>query len=443
VYGDKVFILKYLIIPSMVERGEEKKGGRTGFIKISVFWGLVFSFGVFALGTVYAQSAEDYVGAEECKSCHDEIYNSWSKTGHFNERGCVECHTTGGRPDGSYILKKVQCEMCHTPGADHVSSKDKKDIAINWSANLCGQCHRTSHFPQFEEWEQSAHAESLLAADGLVGNDSKCQGCHVSQAVITRFEGETRVVDTPEPVDCQTCHDPHGSSNERQLRFPAEELCIQCHNTKGAEIGGAASHPQAEMLSDSIMHKADITCYDCHKYIKVYKSEISPRITGHTFDPRSEQCITTNCHPDKDVKWARNTIRIDQYTTQKLLEEAEHELSILDSVLLAVYPSWDGSKKSIPDAPDATLEVMDKYLHAKHNIEFVTEDGSFGVHNRIKAESMLTEVKPLVEESLEILRTEVRGAREVIPEEPAAGVCGPAAVLLLAMVPVIITRLRK
>ena len=426
----------------MVECGEEKKGGRGGYIKISVFLGLVFSFGVFALGTVYAQSAEDYVGSEACKTCHSDIYNSWSNTDHSFERGCDECHSTRSPSDGAILMKGVQCEACHSAGANHVASGNKADIVINWSADLCGLCHRTSHFPYFEEWEESAHADSLLADDGSVIDDPECEGCHVSQAIVARFDEEQCEVDAPEPVDCQTCHDPHGSPNERQLRFPAAELCMECHNTKGAEIGGAASHPQAEMLSGSIMHRAEVTCYTCHKYVKVYESAISPRITGHTFEPRPEQCVIEDCHPDKDVKWARNTIRLDQYTTKKLLEEAEHELSILDSVLLAVYPSWDGSKESIPDAPNATLEAVDKYLHAKHNIEFVKEDGSFGVHNRVKAESMLNEVKLLIEEALESLRREM-GPSVPIPTEEPTGVCGPVAVLLLAMVPAIITRLRK
>jgi predicted CXXCH cytochrome family protein len=420
------------------------EGGRVGSIRnIFFLFAFLFYFGFAIFGTVSAQDMGDYVGSESCKTCHSDIYKSWSNTDHSLERGCDECHSTRSPSDGATLMQGVQCEACHSAGANHVASGDKADIVINWSANLCGQCHRTSHFPYFEEWEESAHADSLLADDGSVIDDPECKGCHVSQAVVSRFEERACAVDTPEPVDCQTCHDPHGSPNEGQLRFPADELCAECHNTEGAEIGGAASHPQAEMLSGSIMHGAGITCYTCHKYIKVYESELSPRVTGHTFEPRPEQCATPECHPGKDVEWAKNAIDLDQYEIRKLLEEAEHELSILDSVLIKVYPDWDGSKGSIKDASEPTIEVVDKYLQAKHNIEFVKDDRSFGVHNRIKAEAKLKEVEPLVEESLEILRTQVRGASKVIPKEEPPGVCGPSAVLLFAMLPPAAIRLRK
>ena len=49
-----------------------------------------------------------YVGAETCKTCHEEIYNSWAKTPHWkttldtkggpSHQGCEDCHGPGGGP---------------------------------------------------------------------------------------------------------------------------------------------------------------------------------------------------------------------------------------------------------------------------------------------------------------------------------------------------------
>src|SRR6202167_4963422 len=48
-----------------------------------------------------------YVGAETCKTCHEEIYNSWEKTPHWK--------TTLNKAGGP---SKQGCEGCHAPGAD-------------------------------------------------------------------------------------------------------------------------------------------------------------------------------------------------------------------------------------------------------------------------------------------------------------------------------------
>jgi predicted CXXCH cytochrome family protein len=428
----------------MTPIGEDTtRGFGTGFIRTIFVLFLVFFSCVVLIDTVSAQDAEDYVGAEACKPCHSKIYDSWSGTRHSNERGCDDCHTTGRYPDGSPILKGIQCEMCHLPGADHVKSADKNDIDINWSANLCGRCHRTSHHPQFPEWEQSAHANSLKEDGGLSGIDPECQECHVSQAVVSRFEGKVMGVgEEPQPVDCQTCHDPHGSDHDFQLRFEAAELCEKCHNTEGAKIGGAESHPQAEMFEGSIMQKIGMSCYDCHRFVKVYESEIYPRITGHTFEPRPEQCVSNDCHPGKNVEWAKTAVRLEQTEITAMLEEAEHDVETVDSVLLKMYPSWDGSKESVGDAPPAVLEAVDKYHQAKFNFEFVKQDRSNGVHNRQKAEHMLEAVGPLTEGSMELLRQTALGVDVGEDGTGAKGICGPTAVLLLTMLPVVIRRWR-
>jgi predicted CXXCH cytochrome family protein len=425
----------------MTPTGEvDKRGFGAGFIKtISFLFLLVIFSGIILVDTVSAQADEGYVGAEACKPCHSKIYESWTDTRHSLERGSDECHTTGRYPDGSPILKGIQCEMCHTAGAEHVKSADPEDILINWSANLCGRCHRTSHHPQWDEWEESGHAKSLRADHGLAARDSKCTECHVSQAIVSRFKGKEMGVDAdPEPVDCQTCHDPHGSPNELQLRFPAKELCSKCHNTEGAEVGGKEFHPQSEMFSGSIMHEFGISCYDCHRYVKVYESEIYPEITGHSFEPRREQCVTSGCHPEKDVNWAKNAVRLEQAEIITMLEEAEEEIGTVDSVLLKMYPSFDGSKESIGDAPPGILEGVDKYEQAKFNYEFVKRDRSLGVHNRKKAEHMLEEVEPLTEGALELIRKSVLEGGGTDAGAGAKGICGPTSLLLFALVPVLI-----
>src|ERR1700723_2648532 len=61
-----------------------------------------------------------YVGAETCKTCHEEIYNSWEKTPHWK----TTLDTKGGPSHQG-------CEGCHGPGADHVAGGgDKTKIFV-------------------------------------------------------------------------------------------------------------------------------------------------------------------------------------------------------------------------------------------------------------------------------------------------------------------------
>src|ERR1039457_1945129 len=59
-----------------------------------------------------------YVGAETCKTCHEEIYNAWEKTPHWKTTLNKEPSHQG-------------CEGCHGPGAAHVEGGgDKTKIFV-------------------------------------------------------------------------------------------------------------------------------------------------------------------------------------------------------------------------------------------------------------------------------------------------------------------------
>ena len=63
-----------------------------------------------AAASVHGTEVGKYVGADTCKSCHEEIYNAWEKTPHWI--------TTLNKEGGP---SKQGCEGCHGPGADHVA----------------------------------------------------------------------------------------------------------------------------------------------------------------------------------------------------------------------------------------------------------------------------------------------------------------------------------
>ena len=103
-----------------------------------------------------------YVGAETCKSCHEEIYNAWAKTPHWK----TTLNTKGGP-------SKQGCEGCHGPGADHVAGGgDKTKIFVfegksrQETSARCLTCHGEAH--EQSHFAQSAHS----------GSDVGCLDCH-------------------------------------------------------------------------------------------------------------------------------------------------------------------------------------------------------------------------------------------------------------------------
>src|ERR1022692_4421213 len=86
-----------------------------------------------------ASPAEDskYVGSDTCKTCHEDLYNSWAKTPHWK--------TTLDKKAGP---SHQGCEGCPGPGAEHVAGggdKTKifvfKDHSTKEINDRCMTCH--------------------------------------------------------------------------------------------------------------------------------------------------------------------------------------------------------------------------------------------------------------------------------------------------------------
>src|SRR5208337_1689643 len=101
-----------------------------------------------------SSDASKYVGAETCKTCHEEIYNAWEKTPHWK----TTLNKVGGPAHQG-------CEGCHGPGADHVAGggdKTKiltfKDASREETSARCLTCHGEGH--EQSHFSESAHSSS-------------------------------------------------------------------------------------------------------------------------------------------------------------------------------------------------------------------------------------------------------------------------------------------
>lgn len=222
-----------------------------------------------------AMSFLGYTSSEDkltvCGNCHIGPQKQWEETAHANawaglqaspgaQEFCEGCHTVnelgnattglaGHTATGEERYQDVQCESCHGPGLAHVTDPSDETIpmaALDVGLDLttgCAQCHQGDHHPFAEEWTTSGHGAVL----GFPAGRAECQGCHTGEGALDMFGVNTvyaEQMDLAQPgehvaITCAVCHDPHGSDNPAQLRFPIDvpneevNLCMQCHQKRG------------------------------------------------------------------------------------------------------------------------------------------------------------------------------------------------------------------
>jgi len=127
----------------------------------------------------------DYAGTESCirPECHPKEYESVKGSVH---QGLLD----QGQPD------RKGCESCHGRGGQHVQNPKNPDLILSFkrlspkeASEICISCHNTG---SLEQWFNSRHYQ----------ND----------------------------ISCNTCHQPHGLSDNHLLRTDDPQLCMDHHS---------------------------------------------------------------------------------------------------------------------------------------------------------------------------------------------------------------------
>jgi predicted CXXCH cytochrome family protein len=251
-----------------------------------------------------------------CGNCHADFQGQWSQTKHSRawsaltsstskDASCEGCHTvTGngnkatGTPAGHDAVKTsvyydVQCESCHGPGLAHVESVGQGNITDRPLAKVsmtgagnCGDCHSGAHQPFADEWKQSGHATVNVSR----ASNTTCQGCHDGRGALARFGVDHNYVERGDATayqatTCVVCHNPHGSENTAQLRFPIttadpeKNLCMQCHMRRTEpEFTASTPHaPQGAVLIGTAGYRPPNFEYDSARIYGSHATDRNPR----------------------------------------------------------------------------------------------------------------------------------------------------------------------
>ncbi|MGE3181924.1 MAG: multiheme c-type cytochrome [Phycisphaerae bacterium] len=405
-----------------------------------------------------------FIGSERCSICHNNIHNDWTQTlhgraletleeiGQAENSACLPCHVVGFGESGGFVdrattnsLAGVGCEACHGPSRAHAENVNDESLRPpkNIASEVCGMCHTGSHHPNFDDWQESGHAEVVaeVAPRFEMGESlNACGTCHSGDFFYRSILNTETLSDdflmdvAPEDqhaVECAICHDPHRRTGNAptpedgrdfQLRYPEVanptptntidaatdskrfNLCGQCHHSRGRtwDSGSRAPHhsnqanvyvgemplPDEEstplVLSRVSVHSFAVEqCATCHMYRQDFQDEQAPAISGHTFRVNENSCATSGCHPSMaQAEAVKNTLQMEVQAR-------------LDSILtrLGDPATWQYSSDGGP-ADQST--VSDRVKQARFLYYYTLNDGSLGIHNPAYVRDMLEKAEELL-----------------------------------------------
>jgi len=261
-----------------------------------------------------ASVLSQYAGADACKTCHADEYESWEKSPHWKttlntrggapKQGCEACHGAAAShvadpSDTSklFLFEKAsakeinaRCLACHASGTEHMHAIDslhaKNDVSctschsphhakeaqfllVKRQPELCYSCHLQQRAQFAMPFHHRVNEGMIQCTDchnphgterphqlrASSAQDVVCFTCHADKQGPFVFEHEVVKVE-----GCESCHTPHGSPNPHMLKVSnVNLLCLQCHTTSFANAPGAPSfHNQAAQFQ---------ACTLCHTQI--------------------------------------------------------------------------------------------------------------------------------------------------------------------------------
>jgi len=163
---------------------------------------------------VQPESAQ-YLGEDICRTCHEEIAESYSKTAH----GLALAETS--RPPA-----QRGCEACHGPGAAHAEEGGGKGVG-----NL----------------------ETFVASRPVAQRSAVCLGCHAGNETLHTFRTSEHA---RAGVACTDCHSGHAARAAPLLQDRLPLLCYRCH----IDVRASFALPEHHKVSEGV-----VSCIDCHR----------------------------------------------------------------------------------------------------------------------------------------------------------------------------------
>jgi predicted CXXCH cytochrome family protein len=216
--------------------------------------------------------------------CHPGIKESRFLHGPVHVNACDSCHTLTDPGSHSFTMAREReevCTFCHI-----VDRPDNSVMHAPFEAGECLSCHDPHGSPERAMLRGTSYAES-------------CNTCH------TDATGAHTSVHGPVAAGaCGACHEPHHAPHEGLLTREGRDLCLNCHQTVGAELNAmhnlhepllgdcrACHDPHATDVEGILHDDPQTLCTACHTDIA---QTIGEATTQHAAVTTEQTCL--NCH---------------------------------------------------------------------------------------------------------------------------------------------------
>lgn len=276
------------------------------------------------LSVTGSASASNYVGSEQCFSCHKDQFNDWQSSGHPWKLRKVSKARYSKLPlppgyswdDISYVIGGANKKARYidlegyiiTSAKDGSEAKTQYNIADgSWSfyhkgekkPYKCGPCHMTAYSPEGNQ-DGRPGMIGVWAEDGI-----GCEECHGSGSDHIKKPAKDNITIVSSSKACGKCHQRgginpkppakggfirhHEQINELLVGAHNELSCMECHDPHKRAIlvknNCAECHDDTAASYAKNIHALDgIKCSACHMP-KMSKSAIS--VNKYTGDVRS------------------------------------------------------------------------------------------------------------------------------------------------------------
>ncbi|MFN8447750.1 MAG: ammonia-forming cytochrome c nitrite reductase subunit c552 [Anaerolineae bacterium] len=296
------------------------------------------------------------------------------------------------------------CGQCHSQGVDPGTGlpypseyRAGGDLAAGFTlsepddtAHWRSSAHAASQNMQYNEWLRSRHASSLDSLKASDYAEDSCLECHSADFQMTEqmraaVEAGDREGTEPDAitlataqygVTCTSCHDLHGDEGlDYQLSAEPYALCVSCHADDRLE---QVHNPVKEMFEgEQVVEQISgvpskhftegAVCTDCHMPLTVevgatwYSGShtMQPVFPNQATGDQPDSC--TGCHTDLSREYMQRFVEETQSGILKRLSDAQVALNSATNV-----PPWVFAA-----------------------LEFVSKDGSLGIHNFSYASTLL------------------------------------------------------
>ena len=280
-------------------------------------------------GIFYVVQNNAYVGLASCAGCHADQYVPYSSTVHAGVYSDPALQaslpltnlTAGyGQPTGftdatrTPYLENVSCENCHGPAGWHNAlggaNRDLVYPAVSLDPAICGSCHQGSVLPTYNEWTNILTTTAANLPFGVfrggvghsTGNHTQlgCSPCHAANnrmAMVKEYYDSKATNSHPVTLftstdakafgaaTCATCHDPHGSTNVAQLRYPTSSTNWYCVPT--------VTDPRLVLFTNS---NGSVTTNSGAAYNTIFDSFFNPNVQ-----------LCGQCHAQRGTRWDGTT----------------------------------------------------------------------------------------------------------------------------------------